>query len=72
MENNVFLTAKEIANILKISKALAYRLVSEGQIPSVRFGKTVRVPKLAFDAFVQEKTVGQEFQDLSKVPDGNS
>ena len=57
--NNTFFTAKDVANILKISKALAYRLLSEGQIASIRFGKTVRVSKQALEAFIQEKETGQ-------------
>ena len=43
MYNTNFLTGKEIAAILKISKALAYRLIANGEIPSIRFGRTVRV-----------------------------
>jgi excisionase family DNA binding protein len=48
-----FLKATEIAQILKISKALAYRLIKEGHISSVRFGRTVRVRQEDLDAFIQ-------------------
>ncbi len=33
-----FFTAVEISSILKISRALAYRLIAQGQIPSVSEG----------------------------------
>ena len=51
---NMFLTAKEIADILKISKALAYRLISQGQITSIRFGRVSRVRQEDLDTFVQK------------------
>lgn len=57
MESN-FLTAIEIANLLKISKALAYRLIAQGQIPSVRFGKTVRVKNEDLRKFIDSNTTG--------------
>jgi excisionase family DNA binding protein len=34
--------SSDVASILGISKALAYRLLAEGAIPSIRFGRTVR------------------------------
>ena len=38
------LTGKEVAEVLRISKALAYRLMKQGDIPTIRFsGKTTRV-----------------------------
>jgi len=42
----------EVAAILCISKALAYRLLSEGAIPSVRFGRTVRCRKEDLETFI--------------------
>lgn len=49
-----FLTAKDIAKMLKISNALAYRLIQNGQIPGVRFGRTVRVSMESLEKFIQE------------------
>jgi excisionase family DNA binding protein len=50
-----FYTAVEIASLLKISKALAYRLIAKGEIGSIRFGKTVRVSQEAIENFIAEK-----------------
>jgi excisionase family DNA binding protein len=72
MDTN-FLTAIEIAQMLKISKALAYRLISRGEISSVRFGRTVRIPKAALEKFIAEKSIdslqrkSSEKQDFSKL-----
>jgi excisionase family DNA binding protein len=54
--NYTFLTGKEIAVMLKISKALAYRLISTGEITSIRFGRTVRVREEDLKNFIASKT----------------
>jgi excisionase family DNA binding protein len=51
-----FFTAVEISSILKISRALAYRLIAQGQIPSVRFGRTVRVKQVDLERFLQQNS----------------
>lgn len=53
--NATFLTGKEIAEILKISNALAYRLIATGEIVSIRFGRTVRVREEDLNAFIKTK-----------------
>ena len=63
-----FRTAKDVARILKISKALAYRLISQGQIPSIRFGKTVRVKSGDLQRFIEQSisTLSQVRVDSTK------
>ena len=43
----------DVARRLNISKSLAYRLLEQGQIPTVRFNRTVRVRQADLDAFVE-------------------
>jgi excisionase family DNA binding protein len=48
VEDNVLristlLKAREVAEILKISRAMAYNLMLKGEIPTVRIGKCRRV-----------------------------
>jgi excisionase family DNA binding protein len=38
------LTVPEVARTMRISRTTAYRLVENGTIPSVRLGRSVRVP----------------------------
>lgn len=52
-----FLTAAELAKILKISRAQAYQLIKTKAIPSFSVGRTVRVRSKDLDAFVQEHMV---------------
>lgn len=67
MYNTTFLTGKEVAAILKISKALAYRLIAKGEIPSVRFGRTVRVKQESLDEFIQLNSSTQENDQPSQL-----
>jgi len=44
----------ETARMLGISRTTAYRQVQRGAIPSVRFGKAIRVPKAQLMAMLGE------------------
>lgn len=68
MYQTSFLTGKEVAGILKISKALAYRLIAKGEISSVRFGRTVRVKREALDNFIQHNSSTQTETRSSQIP----
>lgn len=56
--DTIFLTPTEIATTLKISKGLSYRLIAHGEIPSIKFGRTVRVRQEDLDAFILRNTSG--------------
>jgi excisionase family DNA binding protein len=57
--------SSDVAIILNISRALAYRLLSEGAIPSIRFGRTVRVRVEDLEKFIAEKSTAKN-PDRSK------
>ena len=46
-------TVNEIARILGVSQARAYRLVQEGLFKSVRIGNAIRIPKRSFDKWLE-------------------
>lgn len=55
---NPLLDAEEVAQQLRISIALAYRLIQRGQIRSVRIGRLVRVRKNDLERFIEQQTSG--------------
>lgn len=59
----------EVAVLLSISKALAYRLIATSQIPSVRFGRTVRVKPEDLEVFIQQSST-QNTDSLSVLGNG--
>jgi len=50
---NRLLNAGEVARVLNISKALAYRLMQSGDIPTVRFNHTVIVREPDLDEYIR-------------------
>ena len=47
------LKASDVAQILRISKGLAYRMMQQGEIPSIQFGRTTRVRRQDLDEFIR-------------------
>ena len=50
------LKAREVAQILGISKAKAYRLMQTGEIRSIQFDRTTRVRRQDLDEFIKTHT----------------
>ena len=46
-------TVNEVARILGVSQARAYRLVQEGLFKSVRIGNAIRISKRSFDEWLE-------------------
>jgi len=54
VEGYSLLTAKDVAERLKISKANVYKLIQSGTIPSVRINRTVRVKTDDLENFIAD------------------
>jgi excisionase family DNA binding protein len=48
-------TVPEMAKMLRIGRNTAYGLVNSGQIPFVRVGNQIRIPKSSVIDFVEQK-----------------
>jgi excisionase family DNA binding protein len=46
------LTVPETAKLLRISRNLAYELVARRELPCVRLGRVIRVPRASLDAWI--------------------
>ena len=44
----------EVAEMLSISRNRVYELVQTKQIPSIRFGKSIRIPRKALEQWIDE------------------
>jgi excisionase family DNA binding protein len=49
MEEVRFYTVQEVAEILRIGRNKAYEMVKKEEIPSVKIGDSIRVPRADFD-----------------------
>ena len=54
-DGTLLLTVKETAALLSISKNSVYALISDGTLPSVRLGRSVRVPRFALEGWIGEQ-----------------
>jgi excisionase family DNA binding protein len=54
----ILLRGRQVAELIGCSRALAYRLMQRGAIPTVRIpgGKTIRVPREALLEWIRENT----------------
>jgi excisionase family DNA binding protein len=72
MQNNkLVLTVPETAEVLGISRGLAYDLIRRGTIPSLRLGKRIVVPTRALAAMIDAPPEGlvEQVRDGSAVPE---
>jgi excisionase family DNA binding protein len=48
-KEKVTLTVEEAGKLLGISRPLVYQMAKSGQLPILRFGKRILIPKVAFE-----------------------
>ncbi len=57
MENTrLLLRATEVATALGIGRSLAYQMIAAGVLPTVRLGRSVRVPRAALEDWIRKNT----------------
>ena len=49
------LWAHEVANVLGVGRNRAYTLMSSGEIPSIRIGRSIRVRREALDEWIEQQ-----------------
>lgn len=54
------LRAEEVGRVLRIGRTRTFELLGSGDLPVVRIGRVVRVPKAALDRWIDEHTAGRE------------
>jgi len=48
-ENSLVMSVDSAAQLLGISRGLAYEMVRQGKIPALHFGRVIRVPRHALE-----------------------
>ncbi len=64
MTDEILLSVSEAARRLGIGRSLLYRLMLEGQVMSVKIGRSRRVPVWALEQFVKTKVAEAEDVDI--------
>ena len=52
-----FLTVEEVRAYLRLGRSTIYELLRQGELPHVRFGRAIRVPKTALAKYVSREDV---------------
>ena len=52
------LRAEDVARMLRIGRTKAYEMMAAGELPVVRLGRCVRVPRRRLAAWLGARTVG--------------
>lgn len=52
-----FLTAKEVANTLKLNILTIYEYIRTGKLKAIKFGRTYRIEEKNLDKFINEHEV---------------
>jgi excisionase family DNA binding protein len=53
-EPRLTLTVGEAARLLRLSRAFTYELVAQGDLPSLRFGRRVVIPRIAIERILND------------------
>ena len=54
----LLLRVGEAATLLGIGPTLAYEMVGQGNLPHVRIGRAVRIPRRALNEWIEANTIG--------------
>ena len=54
-DGSLVLTVEEAARILRVSRAFAYELLNRGELPCIRLGRRILVPRRALERFIEER-----------------
>lgn len=53
----LLLKPMEVAEILSIGKTTIYELLKTGEIPSIRIGRSIRIPAKAIEEWIEKEQV---------------
>ncbi len=63
----LLLRGTEVAHVLGISRALAYRWMATGILPTLKRGRCIRVPAAALDEWIARNTSTPVIEDVAAV-----
>jgi excisionase family DNA binding protein len=60
MTDKLTLTVEEVAKALHVSRTLAFQAVHRGEIPSIRVGRRILVPRAALERMLEGAGKGSD------------
>lgn len=62
-DRSLLLRIPEVAAELRLARSSVYQLIQTGELPVVRIGRAVRVPRSALESWVERRLNGQRTDD---------
>jgi len=56
------LKGNQVAELLNVSRSQAYRMMRKGEIPTIRFGKSIRVNPEDLETFLEQCRTDSKYQ----------
>lgn len=56
--DSMLLRADEVAELLGLGRTKVFELIAAGELPLIRIGRSVRVPRWALEEWVRERASG--------------
>jgi len=56
-ETGMLMRAGEVSEALGVARATAYALMASGELPIVRIGRSVRVPRAGLEEWIRRQTL---------------
>ena len=53
--DRLLLKPTEVAEILRIGRSLVYGMLATGELPSIRVGRCIRVPKASLEKWISDQ-----------------
>jgi excisionase family DNA binding protein len=64
----LLLRATEVGKLLGVGRSKVFAMVAAGQLPAIRIGRSVRVPREALERWVREQTVAVDEGNDAVIP----
>ncbi len=64
----LLLRANEVGKLLGLGRSKVFAMVAAGQLPAIRIGRSVRVPREALERWVREQTVAVDERNDAVIP----
>ncbi len=64
--NPTVLTVVEVAKILRIGRISAYQAIERGEVPSIRIGRRILVPRIALEQLLTRPSTSKQRADDSR------
>jgi excisionase family DNA binding protein len=67
LTNRLLLRPNEAAELLAVGRSKLYELIAAGEVPSMKIGKSLRVPAAALERWVAERAASAGEDDGTQV-----